>query len=596
MSNVRRFYFDDGSSRKRWHVEVKGKSQLVAYGRLTGTLRESTKSFKSPAEAATETEKLIAKKKREGYIEVNPARLRILRKKGQKKATDQQIKALEKQLGHTLPDEYRNFLKTVNGGRPNPDFIQLFGVPGSGGRAVETLFHLKPAKPEYHQVSFQIEAWGDVLEAHVPVAEGDGDVITLSLEPKTYSAVYWWSHEVDEPGHLLASSFDEFLTRIAVADGDVEESEEETSAEGGAAKKESKSTVRGLLKLVRHDHTPETIKEMEQMVKELGDLSGIADGKWPFVNIDSPRLVRCLLEAGLNPEITDSEGHSLLWQCAGSRECVDLLAEYGVRIDRRSGGSFETALMRAAFCGEIAAVERLLHLGANPTVRRLNLDGRLENPSTKAELRKLIDKASAQWRKNGGWRKKAEEARARRAAANAEGRNGGPKPTIGQLLQRMDRPYISDECNDVEELEALIEAISDLSGIEDGQWPKISTFESPRLLNALLEAGLNPEILDKEGISLLGRCVVHPECIELLVERGVEVDRRCGKENETALVQAIFGGDADCLEALLAAGANPTVELDFLAKMYLENSDAKTRVLEAARKNWAGKKANKPKK
>ena len=69
MPDLHRFYFDDGTSRKRWHVQTKGKSQLVQYGRLGGSLRESKKSFKSPAEAAAQTQKLIAKKEREGFLE-----------------------------------------------------------------------------------------------------------------------------------------------------------------------------------------------------------------------------------------------------------------------------------------------------------------------------------------------------------------------------------------------------------------------------------------------------------------------------------------------------------------------------------------------
>ena len=590
---MRRFYFDNGSSRKRWQVGVKGKSQIVAYGRLTGSLRESRKTFMSAAEAKETTEKLIARKKREGYIEVNPARLNILRAKGRRKATEKQIEALEAQLGHDLPEEYRNFLKTVNGGRPNPDFVQAFVVPDMEAVAVQNLLHVKPAKPEYHQISFQIEAWEDVLDGHVPIAEGDGDAITLSLEPKTFGAVYWWSHEVDEPGHLLASSFDEFLTRIAVADGDDEDDDAE------AVSKKPKATVKRLYRLLQHDHTPETIREMIRMVKELGDLSGIEDGKWSyclFYHPDSPRLLRALLEAGLNPEITSDDGDSLLLQCAGNRACIDLLVERGVRIDRRSGRYLETPLMRAVARCEVDAVTRLLELGANPTVRRLDLHGRTMQPDEQKEIRKIIGKARTRWRKRGGWRKKAAEARARRVAANPDGVEKGPKPTIAKLLKRMNRHYISDECDDIETLEGLIEAVGDLSGIRDGQWPGIRTFESPRVLNALLEAGLNPELLDKKGVPLLGQCVAHPECIELLVERGVDADRSFGKENETALIRAIFDGEADCLEVLLAAGADPTVELDHLAKMFLENSKAKTKVLADAREAWAGKKATKTKK
>jgi hypothetical protein len=136
--------------------------------------------------------------------------------------------------------------------------------------------------------------------------------------------------------------------------------EAEPAAPSGAAKKKPKATVRRLLALVKHEHTPEKVKEIEQVVQELGDLSGIQDGAWPFINIDNPRVVRCLLEAGLSPEITDADQHSLLWQCAGSRECVDLLLQRSVKVDRRSGGDFETALMRAIYLEDIPAVQRLL--------------------------------------------------------------------------------------------------------------------------------------------------------------------------------------------------------------------------------------------
>ena len=101
-----------------------------------------------------------------------------------------------------------------------------------------------------------------------------------------------------------------------------------------------------VLKLMNHQHTPAVTDEIEQVVQEVGDLSGIKEGTWPFTNIYNERLLGCLLSAGLIPEMTDTYGHSLLWQCAGSRECIDLLVERGVKIDRRSGGDNETALMR----------------------------------------------------------------------------------------------------------------------------------------------------------------------------------------------------------------------------------------------------------
>jgi len=605
MPDLRRFYFDDGYSRKRWHVQMKGKAQVVQYGRLGGSLRESKKSFKTPAEAAEKTEKLIASKSRDGYSEINPSRLEIVQLKGKRKATEQQVKALEKQIGCSLPGEYRNFLKTINGGRPNPDCVQVPGVEGIDNVVgVGSLFHLQPSQPGVDELSHEFERAGELLpEGHLPIA-GSSDVFTLSLKPKTFGSVYWWFHETEEldddgnflesAGYLLAGSFDEFLTRIALLFGDDEEFEVETTSQSGATAKKPKATIKRLLRLVNHDLTPKKVKEIEQVVKELGDLGGIQDGEWPFNNIDSPRVVRCLLKAGLNPEITDTEKHSLLWQCATHPECVKLLLEHGADIDRHSGSHGETALMRAISLENIPAVKRLLQLGADPTVR-------LSKPSKNTlqyneKLRKLIEKARVEWPKNKKKKTTSQQATAKPKTASPEKKKKGPKPTINRLLRLMKHDHITDY-EDFGEIIELITDLGDLSGIPDGKWPIIDKFENPHLLRCLLEAGLNPEITDKGGNSLLSRCVMHPECIDLLLERGVAVDRRSGRNHdETALMRATWIGDEECVQRLLDAGANPTLEFDSFAKVMLNMDEEMAAVLESARDDWRRNKRKKKKK
>ncbi|MBM4076399.1 MAG: WGR domain-containing protein [Planctomycetes bacterium] len=70
MSTTRRFYFDDGVSRKRWQITSNGSTQTVKYGRLTGRLEGSSKKFKSSSDAESNSQKIIAEKRRKGYIEV----------------------------------------------------------------------------------------------------------------------------------------------------------------------------------------------------------------------------------------------------------------------------------------------------------------------------------------------------------------------------------------------------------------------------------------------------------------------------------------------------------------------------------------------
>ncbi len=102
----------------------------------------------------------------------------------------------------------------------------------------------------------------------------------------------------------------------------------------------------------------------------------------------------------MNPEITETDQHSLLWQCAGNRECIDLLVDQGVNIHRRSGSDAETALMRATYKGDEECVKRLLAAGADPNLeftRFANVMLEMDEAMTA-----LIDTAGIDWNRNLG--------------------------------------------------------------------------------------------------------------------------------------------------------------------------------------------------
>ncbi len=429
MATTRRLFFDDGRSRKGWQVEQKGRTQTVRFGRLGGSLRESQKQFASPKAAAADTEKLIAKKLREGYIEIDPGRLEIARPAGKKAATRQAVSTFEKQVG-PLPQEYRDFLRN-GGGQPNPRYIRIEGAPMIDNVGVDEIYGLFGSKSFPFDLQFRIKLHGPVLpEGHLPVA-GSGDIFTLSLQPKTFGCVYWWNHEIDTSEHdekfvesdkyLVAGSFDEFLTRIATFFDDEEQDEGEPQQPASG-----KVSYRRLIKLMQHDHTSAKIKEIKQEIAAIGgDLSGIEDGQWPFINVCNATLLRALLNAGLNPEILDKEGHSLFWQTASNAKCIEVMLKRDADWERRSGADSETPLMRAIFCGSAEAVKTLLDAGAKPTVR-LSYP---HNSALRQDPRKdkLIDRAREKWKKKKAAKKKKPSSRKNKTTVTAN-KKAGKKP------------------------------------------------------------------------------------------------------------------------------------------------------------------------
>lgn len=254
------YFFDNGSSRKFWSYALRGKTQTVRHGRIGTKGRETTKTFPSPSAAKTATGKLVDQKVAKGYVQVDPGRLKITRPKGKRRATKAQVAKLEKQLSAKLPDDYREFLLTQNGGQSDPEHVTIPVLSDQDAIPVGFLYGLY-AKPEaYKSLLFAIE---DILprlpEGQLPISGlFNLHYFSISLD-RNRGCVYYWNedaggYDVDEDGNpifddshavLAAGSFDEFLTRIAIYK-DPGESEgpaaEATPAEVEHPPKEKKSS------------------------------------------------------------------------------------------------------------------------------------------------------------------------------------------------------------------------------------------------------------------------------------------------------------------------------------------------------------------
>jgi len=67
---ARYFEFKDEKSNKFWEVSSSGKKMTVRYGKIGVIGQTLAKEFASPRDASAELEKGIAKKLKEGYVEV----------------------------------------------------------------------------------------------------------------------------------------------------------------------------------------------------------------------------------------------------------------------------------------------------------------------------------------------------------------------------------------------------------------------------------------------------------------------------------------------------------------------------------------------
>ena len=65
----REFEYADGKSFKFWKVDLQGTDVVTKYGRIGSEGQETTKSFKSPADAQKAYDKLVAEKLGKGYVE-----------------------------------------------------------------------------------------------------------------------------------------------------------------------------------------------------------------------------------------------------------------------------------------------------------------------------------------------------------------------------------------------------------------------------------------------------------------------------------------------------------------------------------------------
>lgn len=133
-----------------------------------------------------------------------------------KPITDDQIVALENELGGKLSDAYRHFLIMNNGGKPYPDVVDIVDVPGSP-TDVQIFFGIARSV-ESSDLSWNLALIADRCPGYhiLPIAcDSGGNLFCLKVSNGVASEVLYC--DMDAPVcafYEVAPSFNEFMEKI----------------------------------------------------------------------------------------------------------------------------------------------------------------------------------------------------------------------------------------------------------------------------------------------------------------------------------------------------------------------------------------------
>jgi ankyrin repeat protein len=259
-----------------------------------------------------------------------------------------------------------------------------------------------------------------------------------------------------------------------------------------------------------------------------GHWSPLHDAVW----VGKLAIAARLLERGASVEETTSDGRTPINVAAWNDqvEAIRWLLERGA--DPDGGETGWSALMAAARKNNVEAVKLLLDAGADPE-----------------------RKGTLPWDENDKTRRTAQEhaeAEGAGAAADALGKR------TGKAFASLHRAVEADDLGEVQRL--LAEgAKADRADGEHQRRPAHLARSAP-VLAALLDAGAKVDGPDKHGNTplMLAAQGGHPGAlamVQLLIERGADLNKRARGSQQTPLTAAAGGGELDIVEGLLEAGA-----------------------------------------
>lgn len=139
-------------------------------------------------------------------------------------AEEEAIEAFEKRHGIRLPDDYRDFLASQNGGRPEMD-SRVFTFQKEDNSTSDSLIDWFSGLIE--REDYSLEGDLDIYEDRVPVGmlpiacDPFGNLILLGVRDPLVSGVWFWDHEIEPTSvqgsgiYKIADNFEQFIESLS---------------------------------------------------------------------------------------------------------------------------------------------------------------------------------------------------------------------------------------------------------------------------------------------------------------------------------------------------------------------------------------------
>lgn len=136
----------------------------------------------------------------------------------------ERLEAFEKELGIELPNSYKEFLLTYNGGRPEPAMFPIVGEGDDTDGSIIAYF-LGIKEGEFSSLTRYKRFIGDrVPKEFLPIAQDvGGNLVCLCTKGKDKGKIYFWDHEEEsdidgfptyDNLYFVANDFEEFLNSV----------------------------------------------------------------------------------------------------------------------------------------------------------------------------------------------------------------------------------------------------------------------------------------------------------------------------------------------------------------------------------------------